>query len=68
MARPDWPLFIRVIAKFEKSGETGVGDTVVRLIGKGRSDAFKKWFDRKFGKSCGCTERQRWLNARFPYR
>lgn len=67
MVRSDWPLFIQVIAKFQKSGEIGIGDTIVRLIGKDRSDAFKKWFERKFQKSCGCTDRQRWLNRRFPY-
>jgi len=65
MARNQWPLFVSAIAKFSKPGEIGIGDTVHRMIPK--ADAFKAWFDRKFGKSCGCTERQRWLNARFPY-
>ncbi len=66
MARSEWPLWARIAVKFRKPGETGIGDTIHRMIPK--ADAFKKWFDRKFGQSCGCTERQRWLNARVPYR
>lgn len=66
MARESWPVFIKTIARFQKPGEIGVGDTIHRLIPG--ADAFKAWFEEKFGKTCGCTDRQRWLNARFPYR
>jgi hypothetical protein len=67
LPRSDWPLWARAIAKFRRPGDLGLGDTLVHLIGDARSNRFKKWFTRKFGKSCGCTERQRWLNRRFPY-
>lgn len=39
----------------------------MHLIGETRSERFKTWFARKFGKSCGCSDRQNWLNRRFPY-
>jgi hypothetical protein len=63
----DWPLWTRAIAKFRHIEDTGIGDTLVHLIGDARSERFKKWFARKFGKTCGCTERQRWMNQKFPY-
>jgi hypothetical protein len=40
---------------------------VVHVIGDTRSERFKEWFQEKFGQSCGCTERQAWLNRKFPY-
>ncbi len=62
-----WPLAIRAAVKFRQDGDIGIGDTIVHLIGDTRSERFKEWFKKKFGQSCGCTERQRWLNRRFPY-
>lgn len=67
MARSEWPLWARAVGKFRKSEDKGVGDTIVHLIGDVRSERFKMWFQRKFGRSCGCTDRQRWINQRFPY-
>jgi hypothetical protein len=66
-AKQNWPLFIRAIAKFRKPADLGIGDTTVHLIGDTRSMKFKKWFQKKFGTNCGCTERQAWLNRRYPY-
>ncbi len=63
----EWPLIVKGIALLRKTGETGVGDTVERLIGPERSQKFQEWFQRAFGKSCGCARRHAWLNARFPY-
>jgi hypothetical protein len=60
-------MWVRAIARFRRDGDTGIGDTIVHLLGDTRSEKFKKWFARKFGRSCGCVERQRWLNRRFPY-
>jgi hypothetical protein len=62
-----WPLWARAVARFRHEGDIGLGDTVVHMIGDERSERFKKWFQRKFGKSCGCSDRQAWLNRRFPY-
>jgi hypothetical protein len=67
MARNLWPLAVLAVARWRKPGDTGLGDTVVRLIGSTRSHHFQVWFKRKFNRDCGCTDRQRWLNARFPY-
>jgi hypothetical protein len=66
MAKEKWPLFIQGLALLAHHGEKGVGDTVHRLIPG--ADAFKDWFEKQFGKSCGCTNRQTWLNAKFPYK
>ena len=66
--RDQWPFWARVVEIwFRRPHDIGLGDSVVHWIGDARSDRFKKWFHRKFGKRCGCTERQRWLNRRFPY-
>lgn len=62
-----WPLWARVMAYSKRPEDTGLGDTVAHWIGDTRSEAFKSWFEKKFGTSCGCTERQRWINRRFPY-
>jgi hypothetical protein len=63
----NWPLWTRALQKFRHPEDRGLGDTLVHLIGDTRSERFKKWFTRKFGKTCGCTNRQRWLNQKFPY-
>ena len=63
----DWPVWLRALAKFRRAKDTGLGDTLVHLIGHARSEKFKKWFAGKFGKTCGCSERQRWLNQKYPY-
>jgi hypothetical protein len=65
--RAEWPAWTRALAKFRHPADTGLGDTLVHLIGDTRSEKFKKWFTRKFGKACGCTNRQRWLNQKYPY-
>jgi hypothetical protein len=62
-----WPIWAKAVRKFSRPGDVGIGDTIVHLIGDTRSARFKEWFERKFGKSCGCTERQRWLNLRYAY-
>ena len=68
--RTKWPIWAIVAEQYSKlffPGDIGVGDTIVHMIGDARSERFKLWFQDRFGKSCGCTERQRWLNRRFPY-
>jgi len=62
-----WPFWARAAANFRREKDIGLGDTIVHLIGDARSERFKKWFARKIGRGCGCTERQRWLNQVFPY-
>lgn len=67
LPRDQWPFWAKVVAKFRQLQDLGLGDSVVHLIGDARSERFKKWFERKFGRSCGCTDRRLWLNGRFPY-
>lgn len=65
----EWPLWAKALSKskYRRPQDTGLGDTLVHIIGDANSARFKRTFMRMFGKSCGCTERQRWLNRRFPY-
>ena len=62
-----WPTWANAVAKFRRKTDTGLGDTLQALIGDARSAKFKAWFTRKFGVSCGCSERRNWLNRKFPY-
>jgi hypothetical protein len=63
----EWPAWAKELTGYREPADTGLGDTVVHVIGDTRSEKFKAWFEEKLGKSCGCIERQRWLNARYPY-
>lgn len=56
---------VKIFSKRRRPEDTGLGDTVHRLLG---GDAFPTWFHAVFGRDCGCADRQRWLNQRFPYR
>ena len=61
---PRWPRILKLIASRRKPGESGLGDTIHRLIPK--SDELiarlKAW-----GIDCGCRDRVIWLNLRYPY-
>jgi len=63
----EWPEWAKDLAKDSQPTDAGLGDTVARIIGGTRSGEFKNWFQQLFGKSCGCVERQRWLNQKYPY-
>lgn len=56
----------RLMARSWEPGDRGLGDTVARRLGKG-GERFKVWFHAVFGRSCGCVDRQEWLNREFPY-
>lgn len=62
-----WPLWAKAMALMKKDGDEGVGDTVYRVIGSPASEAFKKWYVRIFGRSCGCSQRHLKWNDQFPY-
>jgi hypothetical protein len=62
-----WPAWAKDLTADRQPGDVGIGDTVVHIIGDTRSEAFKTWFREKIGGSCGCTERQGWLNQRYSY-
>ena len=63
----EWPAWARAIAIARAAGEVGVGDTAERMIGKENSDAFKKFYNKIFGRSCGCAGRKAAWNAQYPY-
>ena len=67
LAKENWPRLLKIVAKYRHPADLGLGDTLVHLIGDTNSSRFKTWFKRKFNRDCGCTDRQRWLNARFPH-
>lgn len=46
--------------------DTGVGDTVERLLAKAGGRKIKKMLER-IGVGCGCTDRQAALNRKYPY-
>ena len=54
------------VTMFRAPEDTGVGDTVERLLSKAGGRAIKRMLER-VGVNCGCTNRQRWLNRNYPY-
>jgi len=62
----EWPLSVRIFSKLRRIGESGIGDTVKSQLSVGGSDVIG-WLIAAAGIECGCTERQKWLNTRFPY-
>lgn len=46
--------------------DKGVGDTVERLLAKVGGGKIKSLIE-SLGGSCGCTDRQKWLNEQYPY-
>ena len=65
--RDEWPIWAKAIALTKADSDSGVGDTVRRLIGDYASDAFKTWHRATFGKSCDCAVRQAKWNTQYPY-
>jgi hypothetical protein len=65
LPRP-WPLILQPIKLLSQPEDTGLGDIIARTIGPIGGDAYKKWYLRVFGKSCGCDQRQETWNALYP--
>ena len=63
----EWPWWAKAIALLKKDGDSGVGDTVERVIGPANSAAFQAWYLATFKKSCRCSQRKAEWNARFKY-
>jgi hypothetical protein len=62
----DWPIWLRPSKLLAIEGDKGLGDIVERVIGPVGGDAYKIWYLKTFGKTCGCTHRQDGLNERYP--
>lgn len=65
---PEWPLALRPLKLLAIESDHGLGDIVARHVGPVGGDAFKAWYRYAFGRDCGCGDRQKWLNQRFPLR
>jgi hypothetical protein len=60
------PRVIRFLESRKQTGDTGAGDTVERLLASVGGRKFKrlmKWL----GAPCGCEDRQKWLNEKWPW-
>lgn len=60
-----WPKVIQYLARKAIPSDTGVGDVVQRMAARIGGEVFKQIM-AKLGINCGCTDRQKWLNERFP--
>lgn len=61
-----WPIWAKALRFFAEPKDKGIGDVVARMIGDEKSQAFKKWHKKTFGKDCGCVGRQARWNRMYP--
>jgi hypothetical protein len=64
--RAEWPLQIKALALLASATDQGIGDVIARLLGPVGGAAYKTWFLATFRRSCGCSERQSDLKAKYP--
>lgn len=62
-----WPRLARLVAKLRKDGERGVGDTLARVFRRIGAKSMADAYTLLTGQPCGCADRQRKLNERWPY-
>ena len=60
------PRLVRLVSRYRAEGDRGVGDTLERLLAKVGGRRFKHLM-QLINLPCGCEDRQKWLNVRFPY-
>lgn len=63
----EWPKWAQTLKAQRIEGETGIGDTVKRILGQ-TGETFSELYQRMTGADCGCVIRQKVLNLEFPYR
>jgi hypothetical protein len=61
----DWPSWARCVKVLRKPVDSGVGDSVRRLLGA-HGETFKKML-KSLGVECGCSSREREWNCKYPY-
>lgn len=61
-----WPAWARWVAGWRLGAELGVGDTLDRLLVGVGGAIFKRTL-LAMDIDCGCCDRRKRLNARFPY-
>jgi hypothetical protein len=62
-----WPRWALAMADHRTPEDTGLGDTVARIIGPIGGDLFQVWFHKVTGRNCRCKQRQAWLNRKYPF-
>ncbi len=62
----EWPIWAKAMKHFSNPEDKGIGDTVARMIGDEKSEAFKAWHHATFGKPCNCNGRQSRWNRLYP--
>lgn len=62
-----WPIWCKGLSLLKTDADRGIGDVIERIIGPVNSAKFKEWYKITFGKSCGCTVRQKRFNEEFPF-
>ena len=65
--RVEWPGWANLIAVVRSGSDTGIGDTVARVVGPVGGVKFKKWHRLVFGRDCACEKRREQWNAQYPY-
>jgi hypothetical protein len=60
------PRMVAWLKRFRKPEDRGLGDTIERLLADAGGRRFKHLM-HLLHLPCGCEDRQRWLNERFPY-
>jgi hypothetical protein len=60
------PRIVRFIESKRIESDRGVGDTLERLLASVGGRKYKRLMSW-LGASCGCEDRQAWLNKKYPY-
>jgi len=61
------PLWVKALSMLAKPEDTGLGDTITRVVGIFGGEVFKSWFKKTTGRDCGCDSRAAAFNAKYPF-
>ena len=50
-----------------RPGESGIGDTLTRLLDARGGAAWKRWYKAIMGHECGCRDRAERMNRAYAY-
>jgi hypothetical protein len=68
LPRAEWPRLARWLARLATPADAGLGDVFQRWAAKLGGERYKRTYRALMGEECGCADRQRRLNERFPLR
>jgi hypothetical protein len=63
--RDQWGLTARIVTRFAIESDKGLGDVIQRHAAMVGGEWFKAAM-QMLGVKCGCDDRQKWLNLRYP--